>query len=400
MNIYQKIMNDQGRKGQNLVNKPLSYYYANEENSKDPEFLSTGCIPINLAASGYVNKCVRKSGMTTICAPSRFGKSLLGLSLIKNSQLRNILPVVLITEGIGSWNWDLVKAYGIDTSKEKLVVFFENSIEELRNIIAKIFEGLTKEESENILLLIDSFGAIGSLQAVENIQDGKTTKDMFTTQLKNQFIIFLNSLKCTKVLINHVYAGIGSFTDVLSISGGSKIVLLSDSILVLASRAKHKNNKDEVDGWILTIKTYKSRFSIEGSEIKMLIEKSKGINPYFGILEIAMEAGVVLRDKGKGYYRPHIENDIYTSEEKLFCREFWEPIFKQTNFKQYLESKFQYENNISLNDTTTNTDNLFDTDLKSDTQSISDQSQTDSAIDSKDISDQLPKKRKYTKKSS
>ena len=47
------------------------------------EFISTNCIPVNLLLSGKIKGGIKKGKMSQICADSGWGKSMIGLNVMK-----------------------------------------------------------------------------------------------------------------------------------------------------------------------------------------------------------------------------------------------------------------------------------------------------------------------------
>lgn len=371
MDLYKKILNDKGSDSKNVLNKPLSYYLS-EENESDEVYLSSGIVALNLGSLGRVDACIKKGSQFQVSSPSKFGKSLLALALCKDAQKKLSGPVIYInSEGKGAFSWPLCKSFGIDTSKEKFLLFEECSIEGVKNIICKIFEDLSKEEASNIFLVLDSFGALGSITSIDSAIEGKLTRNLYETQQKNQLAILLNSTKSTRFIVNHVYTSLNAYGNPLSIASGVKSYYLSDTVMLFSSRKKNKDENDEVNGFIINSLTHKSRASIENTEFKLLIEKDKGYCPWYGLLDDALEGGFVFKQHGKGFYRECVKDDIPLKESKIYTKEFWEPIFKNTDFKNYLEKKYQYTNAISLANSKENIDNMLEQSLTEEVENIS-----------------------------
>jgi hypothetical protein len=55
-----------------------------------------------------------------------------------------------------------------------------------------------------------------------------------------------------------------------------------------------------------------------------------------------------MTDKPGYYVRTHIENDKPISEKNLYCSDFWLPIFKDTDFKEYLQKKYTYTSPLDI----------------------------------------------------
>jgi recombination protein RecA len=355
MNLYEKIISDKGSNKADTVNNPLKDYLLDESEVK--EFISTNSVSLNLLFSGRVNGGIPQNSISMISAPSRFGKSIISMAAMFNAQKKGMTVVVIDTEF--AFSYPTAKAFGIDCSKEKLIVLQEASLESVRNIIAKIFQDLTSEERKNIFVVVDSWGALVTVKSQENAELGKTTLDMTESKLKNNLAGILSNSKATVFVINHVMDNLGGFGEKLLIPGGKRLYFLSGSIILVSSRSKEKDSGDEVSSYILGARSHKSRFSVESSELEFRIKKNGGLDIFYGILPDALEGKFVIAGDKKGSYkRAHIENDESVKEDNIYTSKFWLPIFKDTNFKEYLETKYQYSNVLDIK--TEDVGDLFD----------------------------------------
>jgi RecA/RadA recombinase len=148
IDIYKKIViADKGSTKKGTVNNPLSDYLIDEHQVK--EFLSTDIITLNLAFSGKVDGGILKNGITMFSSPSKFGKTLVSLSLARKAQKRGMTVILIDSEY--AFDWAVAKAFGVDISKDKFIPFQEDSLEEIMNIIAKISDEMPEEDRKKVL---------------------------------------------------------------------------------------------------------------------------------------------------------------------------------------------------------------------------------------------------------
>ena len=83
------------------------------------EFISTNCIPVNLLLSGKIKGGIKKGKISQICADSGWGKSMIGLNVLKAAQQQGLDCIVIDTEH--AFNFELAKSLGINT--DEIVVF-------------------------------------------------------------------------------------------------------------------------------------------------------------------------------------------------------------------------------------------------------------------------------------
>lgn len=347
MNYFKKIMDDKGSDVKGKLNNKLSSYVRFEEENENNVFLSSNVISFNLLATGTINQSIKKGGQLLISAKSKFGKSMFCLAHIKDAQKKGFYVVYLNTEGPGAFNFKTAKAFGIDTDPEKFILIEENSLEECENIVCKLVDGLTRDERNNIFIIVDSFGGLVSTTNIIKAVEGNTlTKNMQDPAARNRFASILGASKTTRLIISHTYANTGGYGEKEAVGGSSRVYFLSDSCVVFASRNKDKDTGGNILSYIIGGRTHKSRYSVESSELELQISK-KGLSSYYGLLPDALEGGFVLKE-GKKYYRNGIEEDKKFNEDDIYNIEFWKPIFQKTEFKNYLENKYTFENELDI----------------------------------------------------
>ena len=92
---------------------------------------------------------------------------------------------------------------------------------------------------------------------------------------------------------------------------------------------------------------HKGRTVKEKVKLKFRIKHEGGLDPFYGLLDDAEEGGYVVKPKAGRYSRPCVPEDKGWKENELYCSEFWVPIFKETDFADYLKSKYTYQNKES-----------------------------------------------------
>lgn len=385
MSIRDIIMKDKGSAKAGTLNLPLSdFLRSEEEDSRDESmFLSSGIISFNVLSTGTVNKSIIMGGQLLISSPSKFGKSLFCLAHCKDAQKKGMEVVYINTEGKGAFNFKTAKAFGIDTDPKRFNVLETNSIEECENIVAKLVEGKTKAERKMIFIVIDSFSALISTTVSIKAVEGKTlTVDMSDSRIRNKLASILNASGLTRLIVVHAYANTGGFGERLAIGGASRIYFLSDSCVLFSERSKKKNETTkEITSFIITGHTHKSRYCREGSALDVQIT-SKGLNSFYGLLEDALEGGFVLKEKGK-IVRECVKNDKSCNEDDIYNKEFWTPVFHKSDFKNYLEKKYKFANDLEI--ANTDIENMFGNEIIEDDQDKVEQSES------------TPKKRKGKK---
>lgn len=307
------------------------------------EFLSTNCAPVNLLFSGKILGGIKKGKMSTICADSGWGKSLIGLNCLAAAYKAGMTCVVIDTEN--AFNIELALSLGIDI--DDILIFKTARIPEIKQIYGKINHGLTRAESRDIFVLLDSWGPIVEAQVMEKAEEASSAVNMSSAKFKNELANIINACGNTSLIVNHVYESLQMYGEKFAVPGGKRLFFNSDAIVLASSAAKAKDKEGNIYGKVITAGVKKGRAAKEFSKTKFLIEHSGGINPYFGLLEDAVDSGVVVKVKqgiSVVYQRVGIDADDKTwKESDLYCAAFWIPLYKSEVFNHYVEKKYAFE---------------------------------------------------------
>lgn len=289
---------------------------------------------------------IKKGKMSQICADSGWGKSMIGLNVLKAAQQQGLDCVVIDTEH--AFNFDLAKSLGINTNE--IVVFQSSIIPELKRIVANVNKDLTKAEARNVFILFDSWGPIVEEQVLDKAAEGSSAVNMSAAKFKNELANVLGAYGNTVLVLNHVYASLQQYGDQFAIPGGKKLYFLSDAIMMASSAAKAKDKAGNIYGKIITASVKKGRAAKEFAKTHFLIEHSGGVNPYYGLLDDAMAAECVFKPKNGYYCRTDYDVDKTTGEPikmwkeaELYCAKFWLDLYKDEKFNKYVEKKFAFE---------------------------------------------------------
>ena len=92
-------------------------------------------------------------------------------------------------------------------------------------------------------------------------------------------------------LFRSVYDVVGAYIPTKEISGGSGLKYAASSIIMLGK----KKDKDgtEVIGNIIKATTHKSRFTKENKKIEIKLSYDKGLDRYYGLLDLAEKYNVI-----------------------------------------------------------------------------------------------------------
>jgi RecA/RadA recombinase len=340
MSLFSKIMKDE-KFNLNILDR-----------DEKPEYISSGVLTVNLMASGKITGGFPKGKISQIAAPSTLGKSFIGLSTLKNAQKMGMDCIIIDSEKAFDFNW--ATNIGIDTDPKKLLVYQSTEVNDIRNFLGKLLKDADRSTRKNIFILLDSWGPLITDRLISNAEKGNDAKDMSKPVAKNELADYLNFTRTTVLIVNHVYDNVGGFGDLMNIPGGRRIEFLSDLIILAYSQAKDKEN-DEISGKLVSAKVKKGRGVVEHKVAKYRIKHDGGLDPFYGLLPFAEEGGYVIKPKNGRYAPAHIPDHPGVKLVDVYTKEFWLPILKETDFKDYLKNIFTFANrpiDIAKNDIT------------------------------------------------
>lgn len=309
---------------------------------KDTQFISTGCLSINLLFSGKLYGGIPRGQVSMIAADSALGKSFVANKVIRNAQRQYDMDAALIDTEF-AYSESFASTIGVNT--DRMVVIQNNQLEEVQTLVVNMLEDLDRSEREKLILVIDSWGNVNTSKAVKDAKDGKDVSDMTAAKKKNSFARILTGLGCTVLIVNHVISTMDQYNP-LAVGGGKGAYFACSSIVMCTSKARSKDG-DEIDGAIITAKVQKGRYAVEHSKLKYMIKHDGGIHPYYGILEDALAGGFVTKPKQGWYSRPCVKDDKSWREKTIWANaeEFWKPLLEDDKFHEYFERRYSFKHN-------------------------------------------------------
>lgn len=308
---------------------------------KPKDVIQTNIPIINVAFLGTLDGGL-VSGLTTIAGPSKHFKSNLGLVAVKAYLNKYKDAVCLFYDSEFGITPEYLSAHGIDNGRV-LHLPIEH-IEQLKFDIVKKLEEIKK--SDNVIIFIDSIGNLASKKEVEDAADGKSVADMTRAkQMKSLFRIItphltIKNIPC--IVINHTYETISLFPKAV-VSGGTGVMYSSNNVWIVG-RSQDKEGTELV-GYNFTINIEKSRFVKEKSKLMFNVSFDGGINRFSGLLDLALECGLVKKPSNGWYAR--VDTETGEIEPKKYreaetnTKEFFAPILGNTTFYDFVKNKYQ-----------------------------------------------------------
>ena len=258
-------------------------------------FIDTGSYIFNALLSGSIHGGLPSNKITALAGESATGKTFFLMGIVKNFLDKNPDAGVLYFESESAITQQMVVDRGIDP--QRMVMIPVTTVQEFRTQAIKVLDSyLAKNEADRkpMMMCLDSLGMLSTTKEVEDTSDGKETRDMTRAQvLKAAFRVLtlkLGRAKVPMVVTNHTYDSMGSMFPTKEMGGGSGLKYAASSIIFL-SKKKDKDGT-EVVGNIVHCKNHKSRLTIENKMVDVRLSYDKGLDRYYGLLELAIKYGV------------------------------------------------------------------------------------------------------------
>jgi len=282
-------------------------------------------------------------GITVISGESKTFKSALTLFSLKAYLDKYEDSVGIIYDNEYGITPAYIKSFGIDPSRVIHIPF--EHIEQLKFDFVKKLEEL--KAGDHVFFMVDSIGQASSKKEVEDAHDEKSVADMTRAKAIRSFLRLI-TVQLTKkelpcFLINHVYVEIGAMYPKTIIPGGTAMTYVANQIFVI-TKSQEKGSDGEIEGWHFNINIHKSRSVKEKSKFTFTVMYEQGIVRYSGLLDLALESGLVQKPK-QGWYVLVNPETGELGEKNFRAKEFdtvYAPkLVKETKFKEFVKNRFQ-----------------------------------------------------------
>ena len=258
-------------------------------------YIDTGSYIFNALLSGSIYGGLPSNKITALAGESATGKTYFAMGIVKTFLDANPDAGVIYFESESAITKELIVNRGIDA--DRMVIFPISTVQEFRHSVLKILDSyLTQNEAERkpLFLCLDSLGMLSTTKEMEDTAEGKETRDMTRAQvLKAAFRVMtlkLGRAKVPMLVTNHTYDVVGSMFPQKEMGGGSGLKYAASTIVYL-SKKKEKDGT-EVIGNIIHCKNHKSRLTVENKMVDVKLTYDKGLDRYYGLLELAEKHGV------------------------------------------------------------------------------------------------------------
>ena len=305
-------------------------------------FIDTGSYAFNALLSGSIFGGLPGNRITAIAGEAATGKTFFALGVCKHFLDKDKDAGVIYFESENAVSKDMLEQRGLDTNR--IVIMPVATVQEFRLQAIRVLDKYLEQEKDKrkpIMFVLDSLGMLSTTKEMEDTAEGKETRDMTRSQIvKSAFRVLtlkLGQANVPMIMTNHTYDVIGSMFPQKEMGGGSCLKYAASSIVYLGK--KKEKDGAEVVGNIVHCKNYKSRITKENAIVDVRLTYSKGLDQYYGLLDLAEESGLFKKvstryelPDGSKQYAKTINNE----PEKYFTKEILEKI------DEYTKRKFTY----------------------------------------------------------
>lgn len=318
----------------------------------DKDMVTTDVPMVNVALSGSIDGGLAP-GLTVLAGPSKHFKT--SFALLMAAAYMNKYPesVMLFYDSEFGSPASYFKQFGIDTTRVLHTPI--TNVEELKFDMINQLESLTREDK--VIIVIDSIGNLASKKEMDDALNEKSVADMSRAKaLKGLFRMstpYLAMKDIPMIAVNHTYQEMGLYPKAI-VSGGTGIYYSADNIWILGRQQEKKGT--DVVGYNFVINVEKSRYVKEKSKIPITVNWEGGVQKWSGLTEVGIAGGYV-RKPSNGWYEAFnpATGEVLTGKVRMdetLKGEFWEKIFKDTDFKEFVKKQYSigHESLVNMDD--------------------------------------------------
>ena len=308
-------------------------------NEKD--MVATDVPMMNVALSGSIDGGLAP-GLTVLAGPSKHFKTSFALIMAAAYMKKYPDAVMLFYDSEFGSPQSYFEQFKIDTSRVLHTPIA--NVEELKFDLIGQLEGV--ERGDKVIVVIDSVGNLASKKELEDAINEKSVTDMSRAKaLKGLFRMitpYLTMRDVPLLAVNHTYMSLEMFSKA-TVSGGTGIYYSADNIWIIGRQQDKQGT--EIKGYHFIVNIEKSRFVREKSKIPISVSWEGGIERWSGLLDVGLAGNYVAKPSNGWYCRVDRSTgelvDPKFREKDTLTEEFWKPIFENTDFKEYVKSKYQ-----------------------------------------------------------
>ncbi len=256
-------------------------------------FIDTGSYTFNAAASGSIYGGIPNNKAIVIQGETTTGKSFFALGICKYWLDADKTAGVMYYDTEAAISKAMMEERGLDVNR--ILIGEPVTVQQFKHkalVFVDKYIATPVKDRPPLMMVLDSLGMLSTTKEVEDSTKGEDTKDMTrAAMIKAAFRVL--RLKLAKAYIpmivtNHTYATMDKYNPQTG-GGGSGPKYAADTILNLSKRKAYDPDEEKsVIGNVVHVKVEKSRLSKENKMVDVLITYDKGLDRYYGLLDLAI----------------------------------------------------------------------------------------------------------------
>ena len=288
--------------------------------------IDTGSYALNALISSDIYGGFPSNRIISFSAPQASGKSYIAQSCGRYFLEERPNNKVVMFETEGAQTSETFRKMGIDT--ERLLYLPVETVEDLHTQFLNLMVMIEEQpagEKDTFLFILDSLGSLSTLKELRDRTEGAATKDMTRASSLKAFFrtcdLKLAKNDCAMIVVNHTYDNVGNPYGGQVIAGGSGMQY-SSTTNVVCTKAKDVDNNEHL-GSVITCTARKSRLSRENLQIKFAIKFNSGLDRYYGLFDIAVDAGVIIGSSKNYAFKDTPDKKVTEASIKRKPLKFW-----------------------------------------------------------------------------
>jgi RecA/RadA recombinase len=322
MDIFSSLIKETGNEYASIVEEGV-------EAGDVSGFIGTGSYSLNALLSGSIYGGLPGNKVTALAGEPSTGKTFYAINIVRQFLQDNAKGFVFYFESESAISKKMLEDRGVDT--KRIAIMPVATIQEFRTQAVKILDKYLEQKGEKLpmMFVLDSLGNLSTEKEMQDIADGKDTRDMTRAQLiRGAFRVLtlkLGKANVPLIVTNHVYDVVGAYMPTKKMGGGSGLEYAASTIIYLSKKKdKTLDDDDGRTGAVITAHTKKARLTIEDKKVETWLNYASGLDPYYGLLSLAEKYGIFKKVSTR-YELPSgekvFESQIKKNPEKFYTKE-------------------------------------------------------------------------------
>lgn len=307
---------------------------------KNRDEIKTEIPALNVALSGDLNGGL-SSGTLMVSGASKSFKTAVSLYMVAAYMKKYKDAICIFYDSEFGSTPEYFLTYGIDL--DRVLHLPIEHVEQLKFDMVKKLEAI--KNGDKVIFLIDSIGNVASKKELDDAIDEKSVADLSRAKALKSFWRLVTGKITNRniplIAINHVYKEIGLYPKDI-VGGGTGGVYAANTIWII-SKSQEKDGTDLV-GFNFTINIEKSRTVIERSKIPLTVKFDSGIEKYSGMLDLALESGIVQKPSNGWYSIVDQETGELGPKKRASdtgTDEFLGQVLTMPKFQEFIKNKYR-----------------------------------------------------------